>query len=87
MYATMLAQETVDNYNALMASLTSNAFLQGVLGVFMDWQYSSYLSTGLPQDFVEEMQGVKDAAAALGQPDLFTFLTRGLVRVFVNCAV
>jgi hypothetical protein len=63
-----------------MNSLSSNAVIIGILGVFMDWQYSSYLVKGLPQAFLEEMQGIKDAATAMGNPDVATYLYRGVVR-------
>jgi hypothetical protein len=85
MFATLMPNEAIENYNALIADITSDALLQGILGVFMDWQYSSYLVHGLSQDFLDELQGVADAAAAMQNTSVSQAMFRALVRTSCRC--
>lgn len=79
MFTTLMPSEAIENYNALIADITTDTLLQGILGVFMDWQYSSYLVHGLSQDFLDELQGVADAATAMGNTSVSQAMFRALV--------
>ena len=86
LYVALLANETTDNYNSLVNSLTkNNTLLNDLLGIILDWQYNSYLVHGLPQAYLDEFQGAADAAAAYRVPTLATVLQRGIVREVGLC--
>ena len=51
--------------HALFSSLLTEPWEQEVLELFLENQYTRYLSHGLPQPFLDEMRGLETAAAAL----------------------
>jgi len=48
-----------------------------IAAAFADWQYDAYLTQELPQEFIEEFAGARDAGIAVGQPMLGRYLERG----------
>lgn len=36
----------------------------------MDWEWDNYLSKEVPKEYMDELQGMQDAGALIGQPDL-----------------
>ena len=54
--------------------------LGDLIGLLLDWQYSSYLVHGLPQDYLDEFQGAEDASAAFRIPLAGTYIKRAVVR-------
>jgi hypothetical protein len=53
---------------ACACSLTNNTLLQDAIGVLLDWQYNSYLSKGLPQEFTDEFNGIQVWGLGAGWP-------------------
>lgn len=72
-----------ENYQSLLSSLLGNGTFtpeeQGVLELFLDWQWESFLSVQTPTDYLTELLGVHDGASAVNVSQADTFLTRGIV--------
>jgi len=77
-YGYMFHQEIYFNYWALLDSLLNNdTVLIDIAEVVADEQYSKYFSKYLPQDFLDEFQGVTDAGIAVGNPMIGKYVERG----------
>lgn len=68
-----LGKQTVENYNNFLASLIGTSGLDHilitVLALALDWQWDDYLSTQLPQCYIDELQGIHDGAKSIGIED------------------
>jgi hypothetical protein len=62
--------QCIENYDSLMHALLGNEWWEPavavVVGKFLDWQWTSYLSVDVPQDFKDELRGLTDGGKAIG---------------------
>eukprot|EP01112_Ceratiomyxa_fruticulosa_P004730 TRINITY_DN15272_c0_g1_i1.p1 TRINITY_DN15272_c0_g1~~TRINITY_DN15272_c0_g1_i1.p1 ORF type:complete len:494 (-),score=86.02 TRINITY_DN15272_c0_g1_i1:61-1542(-) len=65
-YGYLLGNQSIENYDALLTSALPATFERDAFEVFLDWQWNDYLSKQVPQEFIDEMSGVGDGAAAAG---------------------
>jgi Acyl-coenzyme A:6-aminopenicillanic acid acyl-transferase len=77
-YAHLLANESIAAFNALTHTLSKSSLVVDLLEMFLDWQFHTYAMKQLPQQFVDELSGFKDAGKAIGAPQLYSMVTRGI---------
>eukprot|EP01111_Echinosteliopsis_oligospora_P015071 TRINITY_DN5840_c0_g1_i1.p1 TRINITY_DN5840_c0_g1~~TRINITY_DN5840_c0_g1_i1.p1 ORF type:complete len:491 (+),score=115.53 TRINITY_DN5840_c0_g1_i1:14-1486(+) len=78
-YGYLMAAFAIENYNALLNSQLTNWIEKDTLETFLDWQWKSYLSKQLPEDFQNELAGLEQGSKEAGYPDMITKVTRMLV--------
>jgi len=54
-------------------------FVEEVLGPALDWQWEGWLSVELPEEFIEEIAGMKAGGHVVGVPDLDVLVSRIIV--------
>lgn len=78
----LFGKQIITNYNNLFRSLFGDIpiepVLQKVTEAFLDWQWDDYLSKQVPQEYMDELDGLKAGGVANGQvyPDLSKVTSR-----------
>lgn len=81
----LLGKAFVENYNNLLVSLLGDEWwepaVQKLVNVFLDWQWSDYLSKQVPPNYLDELKGLSAGglAAGLGVHDVGKIAARGVV--------
>jgi hypothetical protein len=58
-YGEMLAERGMEDFDLLIDSVISDQWEQEVLNIFLDWQWSEYLSKQLPLEYQQELKGIE----------------------------
>lgn len=76
----LLGQEYSDNYDKLMFSLLGDdPALTKLVGAFVEWQWNSYLSVQVPDDFKTELSGMTAGGLKAGlKKDIGAIAARGI---------
>lgn len=83
-YGFLLASQIDGCYNTFFNSLFAQAnvpkylipALKSAVGVVLDRQWTNWLSKQVPQDYMDELSGIKDGGNARGFKDLEAYVTR-----------
>eukprot|EP01147_Barroeca_monosierra_P001154 gene1154-4373_t len=66
-YGYLLANQSIENFEALLNSLLPQKDLQVVLEAFCAWQFQ-YIQENLPRKFVDEIEGITQGTMVAGLP-------------------
>eukprot|EP00049_Salpingoeca_infusionum_P017699 m.354045 g.354045 ORF g.354045 m.354045 type:complete len:509 (+) comp16908_c0_seq1:44-1570(+) len=72
------ANQSVENFHALLNSLLPDKDAQVILEAFVDIQLAGYLLPSLPQKYQDEIAGVQSGANMAGIPEAYQCIIRGL---------
>lgn len=79
----LFGRQFQENYNNLLHTLfgdfpkLEDSFVE-ITELFLDWQWSSYLSVGVPQEYLDELSGLKEGGLSVGVADLDLITERGI---------
>lgn len=66
----LMGGEFISNYNSLMIALLGDEWWEPavaeIISRFLDWQWNSYLSVELPEEYKEELRGLSAGGKAAG---------------------
>eukprot|EP01031_Cornospumella_fuschlensis_P030485 gene30485-36846_t len=66
----LLGKATVENFDSLMKALLGDEWwepaIAALIGEFLDWQWTDYLSKQVPQDYMDEIRGITAGGKAAG---------------------
>lgn len=79
----LFGKQFEENYNSLLHSLLGDFpkledSLTELIELFLDWQWSSYLSVDVPQEYMDELNGLGDGGLTIGVKDLSLMTSRGI---------
>eukprot|EP01027_Heterolobosea_sp_BB2_P016936 GEZU01024037.1.p1 GENE.GEZU01024037.1~~GEZU01024037.1.p1 ORF type:complete len:527 (+),score=161.19 GEZU01024037.1:76-1656(+) len=72
----LIGNGIVTTYKSFFASEHFKDYIYDSLVVFLDWQFESFLSKQIPQEYVDELNGIRDGGAAIGIDELDTLVKR-----------
>jgi len=75
-YGYMLSDIIPQLYSLFMQRVIGTGWEISTVEWFLDWQWNSYLSHQVPQDFFDELSGLRAASEATGVPNLDVYVTR-----------
>jgi hypothetical protein len=80
----LVGEQWDENYQSLFTSFFKDfediePLLQKVTEAFLDWQWADYLSQQVPQEYLDELRGLKEGGESIGVPDLDLKSSRGIV--------
>ena len=66
-WATLLATRSIENYGFIMQAICNgDALVQGILELFLDIQFHLFATQQLPQEYQEELRGIRQAMSDAG---------------------
>lgn len=79
----LFGKQFEENYRSLFHSLLGDypkleQPLTDIIELFLDWQWTSYLSVDVPQEYLDELSGLRDGGASVGVADLDLITQRGI---------
>ena len=63
---------------SLFGDIKIEPLLQSLTENFLDWQWDSYLSKQVPQEYMDELSGIEDGANDVGVANVGKFSSRGI---------
>eukprot|EP01028_Stygiella_incarcerata_P006231 TRINITY_DN2551_c0_g1_i2.p1 TRINITY_DN2551_c0_g1~~TRINITY_DN2551_c0_g1_i2.p1 ORF type:complete len:515 (+),score=117.18 TRINITY_DN2551_c0_g1_i2:142-1686(+) len=75
-YGMLLGKECKDVYETFLKHFLKSELEVLAFGVFLDWQWDTFLSKQIPGEFVDELRGFEMAGKETGIPDLHRYVAR-----------